>query len=175
MANFSNLNISGPARITSFNIIEGKNWAQVLKSIILRTPKKVEKVVNDNLKEAVNTSKNEYLSGPYPSKLTSSIGWHNSTGNLKSSIGYIVNRKGNNIDAIFGSLSNLVYSNIHEYGGTIVARNAPFLQFVAYDGRFVRKKSVKMPARPYVWPALEKQLPKLESDLAKYGITFTNL
>lgn len=52
----------------------------------------------------------------------------------------------------------VVYARIHEFGGTVHAKNFPFLVFyIEYDdGRKVRflKKSVTIPPRPYVLPAL---------------------
>lgn len=46
--------------------------------------------------------------------------------------------------------TNLIYARIHQYGGTIKAKNAPFLVFPNGQGGFFRKKSVTIPARPYL-------------------------
>ena len=49
--------------------------------------------------------------------------------------------------------SDLPYAAIHEFGGTIHARRAPYLVFQV-NGRWVKTKSVHIPARPYLRPAL---------------------
>lgn len=43
--------------------------------------------------------------------------------------------------------SNLIYSAIHQYGGTIEAKDASALKFKVGD-RWVQKQSIEMPARP---------------------------
>lgn len=121
---------------------------------------------------------------------------------LRRSIGYVVERAGDNLQARVGT--NVVYARIHEFGGTITARRAMFLtiplraalqpagvvRFSArnviknplafgYDATFfsdgvlfgVRgaktrstsiplfalKRSVRIPARPYMRPALAEK------------------
>jgi phage gpG-like protein len=51
--------------------------------------------------------------------------------------------------------SRLVYSRIHELGGTIRAVNAPFLVFRTADGQWHSVKQANIPARPYLRPALD--------------------
>ncbi|MDO4434761.1 MAG: phage virion morphogenesis protein [Alysiella sp.] len=46
--------------------------------------------------------------------------------------------------------SNKKYAAIHHLGGEITAKNAPYLMIPIGDGRFARKKSVTIPARPYL-------------------------
>ena len=49
------------------------------------------------------------------------------------------------------------YARIHEFGGTITAKHAPFLVFSIGRGKnqiWVRTKSVRMPARPHWRPAI---------------------
>lgn len=43
-----------------------------------------------------------------------------------------------------------VYGAIHQFGGTIRAKAAPYLMFRVPGGGFVRTKEVTMPARPYM-------------------------
>ncbi|MCE1186213.1 MAG: phage virion morphogenesis protein [Rhodocyclales bacterium] len=50
--------------------------------------------------------------------------------------------------------SNLVYARIHELGGTVKAVRAKYLRFRT-QGRWVSKRQVTIPARPYLRPALE--------------------
>ena len=50
-----------------------------------------------------------------------------------------------------------IYAGIHEFGGTIVAKDAPFLVFPigkGEDRRWVRVVSVRIPARPHWRPAI---------------------
>lgn len=54
----------------------------------------------------------------------------------------------------FGAGSNVKYARIHEFGGTIKAKNAPWLTFPV-GGRWARVKQVEIPARPYVKPSIE--------------------
>lgn len=69
------------------------------------------------------------------------------------------------VEATVGT--NSVYGRIHEVGGVIKAKHAAFLVFKTDDGKFHRVKSITMPARPYLLPALfknEKQITQLFSD-----------
>lgn len=72
------------------------------------------------------------------------------SGDLAGSIHY---RLRGNATAIVGT--NMVYAAIHEFGGTIKAKNAPYLVFRVSGGRYVRTKEVHMPARPYLGPTLK--------------------
>lgn len=45
--------------------------------------------------------------------------------------------------------TNLIYGPIHQFGGTITAKNAPFLVFKVPGGIAI-KKSVNIPARPFL-------------------------
>lgn len=46
--------------------------------------------------------------------------------------------------------SNKVYAAIHHLGGEIHAKNAAYLMIPIGNDRFMRKKSVNIPARPYL-------------------------
>ena len=52
--------------------------------------------------------------------------------------------------------TNLEYARIHEYGGTIKAKNKPFLVF-KIGGKLIFTKSVQIPQRPYLRPAFDSQ------------------
>lgn len=73
------------------------------------------------------------------------------TGRLRNSI--FGKMRGNDTLEI-GAGSNVVYARIHEFGGTIKAKNAPFLKF-QIGGRWAQVKQVQIPARPYVKPSIE--------------------
>ena len=80
------------------------------------------------------------------------------TGHLRRSIRSQVVDKGH---VIVGSIgSNVIYSRIHEFGGTIVPRTKEWLRFVI-DGRWVTTKKVVIPARPYLYPAIEENQRKI--------------
>lgn len=49
-----------------------------------------------------------------------------------------------------------IYAAIHEFGGVILPTNGPYLVFMGKDGKLVFTKSVTMPARPYIRPALDE-------------------
>lgn len=53
-----------------------------------------------------------------------------------------------------GAGSNVKYARIHEFGGVIKAKNAPWLHFPV-GGGWARVKQVEIPARPYVKPSIE--------------------
>ena len=62
--------------------------------------------------------------------------------------------------------THVIYAAIHEFGGTITAKNKPFLVFKV-DDQWVRVKSVTIPARPYLRPALDKNRRKVYSEVKK--------
>jgi len=88
-------------------------------------------------------------------KAKGSFGKH---GNLKVGTGLlrrsIRSRVRERYNDIIGELSsNVIYAGIHEYGGTITAIKKPYLRFTV-GGRWVQVKSVRMPARPFLYPAI---------------------
>ena len=50
--------------------------------------------------------------------------------------------------------SNVAYAAIHEWGGTITAKNGPFLRFMTDDHHWHMVHSVTIPARPYLRPGI---------------------
>ena len=46
--------------------------------------------------------------------------------------------------------TNIAYAAIHHIGGEIHAKNTPYLMIPLGNGRFACKKSVTIPARPYL-------------------------
>jgi HK97 gp10 family phage protein len=83
------------------------------------------------------------------------------TGNLRSSIRTRLPKHG---VVLVGT--HVVYAAIHEFGGTITAKNAPWLVFKV-GGQWVRTKSVNIRARPYLRPALDKNRPKVHKAIHK--------
>lgn len=74
------------------------------------------------------------------------------SGMLANSITHKVLAGSTGVEATIGT--NLLYGRIHELGGIIRAKNSPFLVFKTEDGMWHRVKSVEMPARPFLMPAL---------------------
>lgn len=72
-------------------------------------------------------------------------------GQLRSSLTHVVHEDG----VEYGT--NLPYAAPNHYGADIKAVNAPFLAF-KIGGNFVKKKSVKLPARPFVGISAEDEL-----------------
>lgn len=66
------------------------------------------------------------------------------TGRLRNSIAYETEGS----DTVYIG-TNLIYAAIHQFGGTIEAKNAPYLKFMV-GGQFVQKRSVDIPARPFI-------------------------
>jgi phage virion morphogenesis protein len=46
--------------------------------------------------------------------------------------------------------TNVAYAAIHQFGGTITAKTARGLRFQFADGRWATKRSVTIPARPFL-------------------------
>ena len=77
------------------------------------------------------------------------------TGTLRRSLTTLVKRN----TWIVGT--NLKYAPIHEFGWIIRPKRKKFLVF-KYKGRRVRTKRVKMPKRPYLKPALQDNIMKIQ-------------
>lgn len=76
------------------------------------------------------------------------------TGNLLNSVQEDELHLGEKAWITFGP--HTVYARIHEYGGVIRPTNGKFLVFKGKDGNMVFTKSVTIPARPYIRPALDE-------------------
>lgn len=125
---------------------------------------------------SLRTSKTEFFLGgsgpPHPRKLTSR------SGKLKASIRPIEPKKkgGVFISGLKAGGPGVPYAAIHEYGGRtrphkIVPRNARVLSWRSKSGarryaRHVNHPGSSIPARPYLLPAMEKNLKQLEKQLA---------
>jgi len=63
--------------------------------------------------------------------------------------------------------SPLIYARIHEKGGVIKAKNGPYLKF-KIGGRWVQVPQVKIPARPYLAPALASKAGEVTAALRSW-------
>lgn len=61
----------------------------------------------------------------------------------------------------------VAYARIHEYGGIIKAKNAPYLHFMTKDGAWHKVKSVHIPARPYMRPAFDEHRQDINDVMAR--------
>lgn len=90
--------------------------------------------------------------------------WNNRTGVLEGSIDIAEPAAAQGgqggVRGVWGS-KDVRYALIHELGGVIRPVRARALMFRADDGSFVVTKQVKIPARPYLRPAADREYPKL--------------
>ena len=84
------------------------------------------------------------------------------TGDLKN---YIKAEQTSQVAAVVGT--DLVYAAIHEFGGTIVPRTAKALVFQTRDGNWVRTQKVRIPKRPYLYPAADSERDKIIAEFTE--------
>jgi HK97 gp10 family phage protein len=127
----------------------GQTTVKILENNTLAIRKSIS---GDALLKAV-TAGGEVLRGAIRIKIRETFNRH-PTGNLMNSI----NIETDHADAHSAAVNvgtNVIYAVIHEFGGIIRAKNAPYLHFVI-DGRHIFTKVVHMPARPYMRPAVDE-------------------
>jgi HK97 gp10 family phage protein len=85
----------------------------------------------------------------------------------KHPTGFMVNNVGlrRNGKVVEAGVFGVIYAKIHEFGGIIKARSAKFLRFQV-EGQWVMTKSVHMPARPYLRPAVDNHMPEIKDAIA---------
>lgn len=89
------------------------------------------------------------------------------TGNMKGATNLRVDESASAITATVGiSLGTIPYARIHEYGGTILPKNGPYLVFKTADGAWHKVKSVTMPERSYMRSSLNDLRPTITTELA---------
>jgi phage gpG-like protein len=117
---------------------------QVVARLEGLTPRIQDAVVgalNEYSQELAGTIKEDKLSGQVLNV---------QTGALRDSIAPLEAVKGEVMSGGAGGGAGIVYAAIHEYGGTITAKRAPYLRFRTADGRWHAVKSVVMPERSYM-------------------------
>lgn len=81
------------------------------------------------------------------------------TGHLRRSIkSEVIKKPSSLIGKIF---SNIIYARIHELGGVIRPKKGKCLKF-QIGGHWVMVKKVKIPARPYLRPAIEDHINQIK-------------
>ena len=88
------------------------------------------------------------------------------TGNLRSSI-HIEPRSSGKDEAVVEVGTSEEYARIQEYGGTINAKNKPYLVFQTEDGSWHSVKSVTIPPHPYLRPAFDENKAKVKSEIER--------
>lgn len=85
--------------------------------------------------------------------------WNKPSGRVKATGGKALIKSTNLLKSISHRVTgntaligtNLIYAAIHHYGGTISAKNVPYLCFsIPWANKFVKVKQVKIPSRPYM-------------------------
>jgi len=87
------------------------------------------------------------------------------TGRLRNSITHDVKIEGNKVVGRIGT--NVIYGRIHELGGVIKPRQAQYLRFNIPGVGWRMAKSVTIPARPYLRPALEDNVKDIGEIITK--------
>jgi len=130
-----------------------KETYKLLKDMPGMVRKGLVDAMNEVMKETVKDAKKYFGKTGRPKNIT---------GNLRDSIKGETRTTGNNLGFVIGS--DVVYARIQEEGGTIRAKGSAYLTF-PIGGGFVRVKSVRLPARPYLRPAIQDNLSKIEKTL----------
>ncbi len=86
------------------------------------------------------------------------------SGALESSLDYALEGGGGQAQGWLRSSS--IYAPVHEYGAIIQARQAAYLKFQV-QGQWAQVRSVTIPARPFLAPALELAGQEMEDFLAQ--------
>jgi phage gpG-like protein len=88
------------------------------------------------------------------------------SGALSRSVGSDVDSRGGLVTGeLYAGGRGVHYARIHELGGTI--EGAPWLVFQLSDGTWRKVRRVKIPARPYLRPAMEDALRDLGPELER--------
>ena len=134
--------------------------------IILKGIERLEKVskqastlrvkVNDTITTRMNLFGRALVLRSREAYLSGRPGLQAVTGNLRRSIRYQISGNENEKTITFGT--NVVYARIHEYGGTIQPVRARLLYFKV-GGKSIFAKSVRIPERPFLRPAVSDEAP----------------
>jgi len=155
-----NIDIAGIPKL-QFAASALRKASQAIRERLLRA-------ANDFGNDVVKTSREDYLTGPRPKKL--GVG----TGNLRSRIRSIVEASGNDINIKVGT--DVIYGRIHEKGGTthptVTKKMRGWAWYMygktgedKFKGLALTRKNrltIKLPARPFLSPAVKDNLPKFK-------------
>ena len=135
-------------------IVVGGNAIPILHRAVSTMPAELSKIVGQagqaiRREAAINVRQKLNVSGTR-------------TGALGRSISVIIQSP---TRAVVGP--TMIYGAIHEFGGTIHAKNKPYLVFQYPKGSWHSVKSVTIPPRPYMRPAVETAWPKIETKVSR--------
>ncbi len=71
--------------------------------------------------------------------------------------------------ALVGSVG-IIYAAVHEFGATIYPKRAKMLSWIGEDGERIFAKRVRIPARPYLRPALDENIEEIKNVIAQVVI-----
>ena len=82
------------------------------------------------------------------------------TGHLRRSIqSGVIDKIGSKIEGAIWS--NLIYARIQELGGVVLPKKKPYMRF-QIDGRWITSYGYRVPARPYLKPAVDNNIDKIK-------------
>jgi len=92
----------------------------------------------------------------------------NTTGQSKGTLGRSISVKNRPQDLAADIGPSVIHGRIHEFGGVIKPKKGEFLSFISnrgkYAGQRIFVRSVTIPKRAYLQPALDDAKPKIEHD-----------
>ena len=116
-----------------------------IMGVVTKSANKVQGQAKINVNQKLNNTK------PHTGTLGRSIGIRTRPSDLAADIG-----------------PSVIYGRIHEFGGVIKPVNGQFLSFISNQGKYAGQRvfvrSVTIPKRPYLQPALDTAKPKIERD-----------
>lgn len=105
----------------------------------------IKRILKRAGRQVIDTAKREYMRGG-PGRI------QRRSGRLQKSLKRDDSQLANNV---VGVTANEIYASVHEFGATIRPVRKPFLRFQLPDGRWRSARQVRIPARPFLNPALE--------------------
>jgi len=140
-----------------------EQYERKLKNWIKTGPKAVKPALTRAAVEVIAFAQKKYLGAPKKMPRGVSGGFFGShlaapTGTLRKSLTKKIKVSSKGVSARIGS--NLKYAAIHEYGGIIRGKGGGKLHFVI-AGKHYMVDSVKIPARPYLRPSIQKNRPRI--------------
>jgi hypothetical protein len=126
-----------------------KELIALLKKMEFKIPNINKQILSLICEDIVSISQAFYMNGP---RLKGGGHIERQSGKLANSLSYKVLGY---MDAEIGT--DVIYAAIHEFGGTILPKNAKSLHWVNASGEDVFRKKVVIPPRSYLKPAIDKE------------------
>lgn len=125
-----------------------------LAAKLKRTGRRMDSQMERSMQKALNIvlrSAKQHLTGGLPLNVRS--------GRLRGSVTTRISKKSSG--SLSGAVgSNVIYAPVHEYGAEIRAKNAEYMTF-KYKGMWYRLKEVTIPKRPWLGPAFESNVTRI--------------